>query len=152
MEPVYFEEIESGEKIAGSALFEVTKEEIIEFAGRWDPRPFHIDEAAAASSVFGGFVACSAHVFSILSWFAAQPERRGASLAALGFDEVRLHHPVRPGDKLSCTFTCLDKRDSASNPDRGIVRHRGVLSNQDGMEVFSAIVTTLVAKRSRLKR
>ena len=149
MDAIYFEEIEVGKTTVISTSFEVTKDEIIEFARRWDPRPFHIDEAAAAASVFGGFVACSAHVFSILSWFAARPERRIASLSALGFDEVRLHQAVRPGDKLTCTFTCLGKRESASNPDRGIVRHRGILSNQDGMEVFSVTVATLVAKRAQ---
>jgi len=148
MKSVYFEDIEVGRVDAKPQVYEVTEEEIIDFARRWDPRPFHLDESAAASSVFKGFAACSAHVFSILSWFAAQPgSNRTASLAAVGFDEVRLHHPVRPGDQLTCTFRCLEKRESTSKQDRGIVRFLGELYNQEGNVAFSAIVTVLVARR-----
>jgi acyl dehydratase len=148
VESVYFEDIEIGKVDAKPQVYEVTEEEIVEFARRWDPRPFHLDESAAASSVFKGFAACSAHVFSILSWFAAQPgSKRTASLAAVAFDEVRLHHPVRPGDKLSCAFKCLEKRESATKPDRGIVRFLGELSNQAGKAAFSAVITVLVARR-----
>jgi len=103
----------------------------------------------AVSSVFGGLVACSAHIFSILSWFATHGQRRVASIAALGFDKLRMHHPVRPGDTLSCSFECLEKRESDSKQDRGIVRTLGTLSNQQNIEVFSAIVTTMVEKRSQ---
>jgi acyl dehydratase len=147
MEIVYFEDIEVGRERTKSLTYEVRKEEIVEFARRWDPRPFHVDEVAATSSVFGGLVACSAHIFSILSWFASRAEARMASLAALGFDEVRMHHPVRPGDRLSCTISCVEKRESLSNDDRGIVRSMASLSNQHGEVVFSTVVTTLVAKR-----
>ena len=147
MEIMYFVDIVVGQERIKSVTYEIKKEEIIEFARRWDPRPFHVDETAAASSVFGGLVACSAHIFSILSWFAARAEGRIASLAALGFDHVRLHHPVRPGDLLSCRITCLEKRESLSNHDRGIVRSSASLMNQHDVVVFSAVVTTLVARR-----
>jgi acyl dehydratase len=149
VEIVYFEEIEVGRERTKSPTYEVEKEEIVEFARRWDPRPFHVDEVAAASSVFGGLVACSAHIFSILSWFTSRAEGRMASLAALGFDEVRIHHPVRPRDRLSCTITCVEKRDSVTHDDRGIVRSVASLANQYGELVFSTVVTTLVAKRPR---
>lgn len=96
MDAIYFEDIETGKVITKSATYEVSKEEIMELARRWDPRPFHVDETAAAASVFGGIAACSAHIFSILSWFASQGEGRTASLSALGFDEMRMKHPV-PG-------------------------------------------------------
>lgn len=148
-EPLYFEDVEVGRVYVKSATFEVTREEIMQFAGKWDPRPFHVDEAAAADSVFGGLVACSAHIFSILSWFASRGEGRTASLAALGFDSMRMHHPVRPGDRISCQIQCQDKRPSRAKDDRGIVRYEGTLINQDGVVVFSAVVTTLVAKRPR---
>jgi len=146
---IYFEDIEVGKKRTKSITYQVKKEDIIEFARHWDPRSFHIDEVAAVSSVFGGLVACSAHIFSILSWFATHGQRRVASIAALGFDKLRMHHPVRPGDTLSCSFECLEKRESDSKQDRGIVRTLGTLSNQQNIEVFSAIVTTMVEKRSQ---
>ncbi len=148
-DPLYFEDVEVGKVYVKSAVFEVTREEIIQFAGRWDPRPFHVDDAAAKDSVFGGLVACSAHIFSILSWFASRGEGRTASLAAVGFDAMRMHHPVRPGDRISCRIQCLDKRTSRTKNDRGIIRYEGTLINQEGTVVFSAEVATLVARRPR---
>jgi acyl dehydratase len=147
MNIMYFEDIEVGQKRVKSLTYQVKKEAIIEFARHWDPRSFHIDEAAAVSSVFGGLVACSAHIFSILSWFGTHGNRRSASMAALGFDELHMRHPVRPNDTLSCTFTCLEKHESRSKQDRGIVRTLASLSNQRNIEVFSAVITTMVAKR-----
>ena len=147
MDIMYFEDVEVGRKRNKSITYQVHKEEIIEFARHWDPRSFHLDEKAAVSSVFGGLVACSAHIFSILSWFGTHGNRRTASMAALGFDELRMRHPVRPNDTLSCMFTCLEKHESRSKQDRGIVRTLASLSNQLGLEVFSAVITTMVAKR-----
>jgi len=147
MNIMYFEDIEVGQKRIKSLTYQVKKEAIIEFARHWDPRSFHIDEKAAVSSVFGGLVACSAHIFSILSWFGTHGNRRTASMAALGFDELHMRHPVRPNDTLSCTFTCLEKHESRSKQDRGIVRTLASLSNQRNIEVFSAVITTMVAKR-----
>jgi acyl dehydratase len=160
MDIMYFEDVEVGKKRTKSITYQVNKEE-----RHWDPRSFHIDEVAAVSSVFGGLVACSAHIFSILSWFATHGQSRTASIAALGFDKLRMHHPVRPSDTLSCSFECLEKRESHdtlscsfeclekreshSKQDRGIVRTLATISNQQNIEVFSAIVTTMVAKRSQ---
>lgn len=149
MNTLYFEDIEVGATRTKSVVYQVSRDEIIEFARRWDPRPFHLDEMEAASSVFGELVACSAHIFSLCSWFGTHGNNRIASLAALGFDEMRIHHPVRPGDAIFCRTKWLDKRESSSKPDRGIVRTRITLSNQNGAEVFSVIATTLVAKRPR---
>ena len=149
MDIIYFEDVEVGKKRTKSVAYQVNKEEIIEFARHWDPRSFHVDEVAAVSSIFGGLVACSAHIFSILSWFATHGQSRTASIAALGFDKLHMHHPVRPGDTLSCSFEYLRKRESHSKHDRGIVRTLATISNQQNIEVFSAIVTTMVAKRSQ---
>jgi acyl dehydratase len=147
--PLYYEDVEVGKVYRKSATFQVTRSEVIEFARKWDPRPFHIDDEAAAASVFGGLVACSAHIFSIFSWFASRGEGRTASLSALGFDEMRMRHPIRPGDVISCQVQCLEKRESRTKNDRGIVRYQGTLVNQCGTIVYSVVVTTLVAKRLR---
>lgn len=105
---IYFEDIEVGKAFTKSATFEVTREDAIEFARRWDPRPFHVDEAAAAASVFGGLAACSAHIFSILSWFASRGEGRTASLSALGFEDFnargRIGFPARWPWMIGCFF------------------------------------------------
>lgn len=147
MNTIYLEDIEVGASRTKRISYHVTRKEIVEFAGQWDPRPFHLDEAAAASSVFAGIVACSAHLFSLCSWFGTHGENRTAALAAMGFDEIRIHQPVRPGSTLFYTATWLEKRDSVSKPDRGVVRTLITLSNQNGARVFSMIATTLVAKR-----
>jgi acyl dehydratase len=110
-----------------------------------------MDEAAAAQSVFGGLAACSAHIFSILSWFVSRGEGRTAALSALAFDEMRMRHPVRPGDSLTCRMQYLSKRESRTKVDRGVVRYRGSLVNQEGTVVFSLVVTSLVARRPRLR-
>ena len=104
MDIIYFEDVEVGKKRTKSVTYQVNKEEIIEFARHWDPRSFHLDEKAAVSSVFGGLVACSAHIFSILSWFATHGQSRTSSIAAPGFDKLHMHQPVRPGDTLFCIF------------------------------------------------
>ena len=147
MEILYFEDVVVGEKRTSSVTYTVEKKEIMEFAAVWDPRYFHVDEAEAKFSVFGGIVACSAHIFSILSWFSTHSERRVASMAALAFDELRMHRAVRPGDTLSCSFTCTEKRESRSKQDRGIIRTAASMTNGQDEEVFSAVVTTMVAKR-----
>ena len=67
MEIMHYEDIEVGQKRIKSLSYQVKKEEIIKFARHWDPRSFHIDEVAAVSSVFGGLVACSAHIFLCLN-------------------------------------------------------------------------------------
>ncbi len=149
MDIIYFEDVEVGKKRTKSVTYQVNKEEIIEFARHWDPRSFHVDEVAAVSSIFGGLVACSAHIFSILSWFATHGQSRTASIAALGFDKLHMHHPVRPGDTLSCSLEYVEKRESHSKQDRGIVRTLATIFNQQNIAVFSAIVTTMVAKRSQ---
>ena len=85
MDIMYFEDVEVGKKRTKSVTYQVKKEEIIEFARHWDPRSFHIDEVAAVSSVFGGLVACSAHIFSILSWFATHGQEAHRVNGSTGF-------------------------------------------------------------------
>lgn len=127
----------------------VTKEEIIEFATKWDPQPFHVDEEAAGRSAFGGLVACGCHTVSIAIWLLNSETIRPKILAGLGWDELRFPSPVRPGDRLSVTVECLGKRESASKPDCGIVRTRCILSNQNREPVLQFTDAILVAKRNR---
>jgi acyl dehydratase len=143
----YFEDFQVGGEEVIPAEYLVTKDEIIEVAKKWDPQPFHIDEKAAERSGFGGLIASSPHVFAIYAWLGNQLQDRAAALAALGFDELRLPNPVRAGDRLSCTARCIDKRESRSKPDRGIVWSESVVTNQHGEIVLSAKSTAMIAKR-----
>src|SRR6476661_6044851 len=118
MTSLYFEEAEVG-KLRTAGPYLVSRNEIIEFAKKYDPQPFHINEEAAARSVFAGLTASSAHTFSILISLLSKTQSVRV-LAGLGWDELRLPTPVRPGDALDVELTVLEKRDSKSKSDRGI--------------------------------
>lgn len=149
MEPAYFEDLEVGQSYS-TGPYEMTREEIVDFARHWDPRDFHVDDEAAQRSAFGGLVASGAHTFAVyfrLSLQSARESRPQAVEAGLGFD-VRLPHPVRPGDSLSYRGHIIEKRDSGSHPDAGLIRTRHELLNQRGVAVLEVISTSLVRRRA----
>jgi len=120
----YFEDFEVGDsRKAGPYL--VSKAEIIQFAKQYDPRPSHIDEEAATRSVFGGLSASAAHTFAIFIFLTNKGQPPLRALAGLGYDELRLPNAVRPGDELDYESTVLEKRESKSRPDMGILRIGG---------------------------
>ena len=116
MEKIWFEDVELGARHRVGE-YEVTKEEVVSFASRWDPQPWHLDEEAAAASIFGGLTACFVHAFAILGRLTVLQERRLAILAGLGFEEARMVRPVRPGDRLCIEVEHLSKRVSKTKPD-----------------------------------
>ena len=145
--PYYFEDYAEGEEHA-AGVYEVTADEIVEFARKWDPQPFHIDEELARDSVFGGLTACSAHIFSIFcitsqSWQSGVVQQ---AVAGLGFDEMRMLRPVYAGDTLRCLSTIADLRVSGSRPDCGIVSYFTRLVNQHGDTVFSIRAASMIAR------
>ena len=120
MTNLYFEELEIGTRSAAGPYL-VPKDEIIQFAKQYDPVPRHIDEEAAARSIFGGLTASSAHTFSIFILLTTRLQPRLHVLAGLGWDELRLPYAVRPGDELDLETTVQKMREFKSKPDRGIV-------------------------------
>ncbi|UQD75317.1 MaoC family dehydratase N-terminal domain-containing protein [Bradyrhizobium japonicum] len=144
---LYFDEAEVG-RLRTAGPYQVSKDEIIEFAKKFDPQPFHIDEEAAARSVFAGLTASSAHTFAILISLLSKTQPFSLRvLAGLGFDELRLPTPVRPGDELGLDVTILEKRETKSHPDRGIVRNQIHLRNQKREIVLQCIGAVLVARQ-----
>jgi acyl dehydratase len=142
----YFEDSEVGDsRTAGPYL--VSKAEIIQFAKQYDPRPFHIDEEAAARSVFGGLSASAAHTFAILILLTTRWQPPLRAIAGLGYDELRLPNAVRPGDELHLESTVLEKRVSKSRPNTGILRNQTHLRNQRGETVLQCVGSVLVARR-----
>ena len=96
MTHLYFEDAEVGTTCkAGPYL--VSKDEVIQFAKRYDPVPRHIDEEAAARSIFGGLTASSAHTVAVFIALTTKLQPRLHVLAGMGYDELRLPNPVRPG-------------------------------------------------------
>ena len=126
----------------------VTEEEILEFAHRFDPQPIHADLAYAAGGPFHGLIASGWHTAGIfMRLFADHYLSKVASLASPGVDELRWPHPVRPGDRLRLRVRVLETRPSQSKPDRGIVRTRAQLLNQDDRIVLSVVAVNLLRRR-----
>ena len=145
----YFEDFQVGERRTATAKYVVTAEEIVEFASKWDPEPFHVDLEAAEASVFRGLTACGTHIFAIRNWLIHRLPNKAHVLAGLGIEELRFVNPVRPGDQLSLTVECLEARPSSSKPDRGIVRTLVTVANQNGEAVLTATESVMVARKNR---
>ncbi|MDE0951169.1 MAG: MaoC family dehydratase N-terminal domain-containing protein [Halioglobus sp.] len=147
MKKYFLDDHKVGEVIQ-CGTYEVSREEVIEFASKWDPQPWHIDEEAAKASFFGGLTACSAHIFSIFSIISPQWQNGVViqALAALGFDNMRVHKPIYAGDTIRCVTRIDSARPSSSKPDRGIVVYASELFNQEDAVVFSITAATLVAR------
>ncbi|MFC1925518.1 MaoC/PaaZ C-terminal domain-containing protein [Chloroflexota bacterium] len=126
----------------------VDKEEMIEFAEKWDALPFHIDEELAKSYPSGGLIAPAVYTLSVirrLNTVTKQPAL--AILVGLGYEKVQIVNPVRPGDKLVVTKEYIGKRESRTEADRGIIRTLNEVKNQNDELCLSTITVALVAKR-----
>jgi acyl dehydratase len=109
----------------------LTRESIVEFASRYDPQPFHVDEAAAKESDFGGLIASGWHTVSLAMRMICDAYLLdAASLGSPGVNQVSWLKPVRPGDTIRLRMSVIEARPSASKPDRGTVLHRWEVLNQ----------------------
>jgi acyl dehydratase len=126
----------------------VTREEIMEFARRYDPQPFHLDEEAGRAMHFGGLVASGWHTAAIAHRLLIEGAlKETASLGSPGLDELRWLKPVRPGDALTLRIEVLELMPSRSKPDRGSIRWRFELRNQHGETVMSHRPLAMFARR-----
>lgn len=126
----------------------VDEQEVLEFARRFDPQPFHTDPESAASSHFGGLIASGWHTASLMMRLLATNFLSPvSSLGSPGVDDLRWLQPVRPGDVLQGRVTVLSARRSASKPDRGVIASRIEMQNQRGETVFSTRAVSLVRCR-----
>ena len=145
-DPKYFEDVVPG-TVDEFGSIAVTKEEIVDFARKFDPQPFHLDEEAARASLFGGLAASGWHTASMMMRMLVDhmlwPE---SSLGSPGCDELRWLRPVRPGDRLSLRMTILETTPSRSKPDRGVVRSLVEVLNQD-REVAMSVKTLVMFRR-----
>ncbi|MBI5251763.1 MAG: MaoC family dehydratase [Desulfomonile tiedjei] len=116
----------------------VEEAEIISFAQRFDPQPFHTDPVAARKSVFGGLIASGWHTASLtMRLLVDHYISHVASLGSPGLDELRWLKPVRPGDTLSVRVTLLETQRSSSKPDQGFIRGLTEVLNQHGEVVMT---------------
>ncbi|MEZ5727226.1 MAG: MaoC family dehydratase [Burkholderiaceae bacterium] len=127
---------------------EVDADEVLDFARRFDPQPFHIDENAARNTIFGGIIASGWHTGSMMMReFADHYLSHNASLSSPGLDNLRWPAPVRPGDRLGLRVSVMEARASASKPDRGVVRSLIEVLNQAGVVVMSVEAVNLLKRR-----
>ncbi len=121
---------------------EVSEEEIVEFARRYDPQPFHIDPQTASSSRWGGLISSGWLTCCVAMELAVRSVLDGSgSIGSPGIDELRWEKPVRPGDRLELCVTVLSSRISSSGT-TGIVRWRWEVGNQSGVRVLALIATS----------
>lgn len=144
----YFEDIIVGARHRFGAR-EVTREEVIDFARRYDPQPFHLSDEAAAGTHFGRLSASGWHTCAMTMAMLVEnlSKNRQAGLGSPGVDELRWLKPVYPGDTLSVETEVLEKRVSASRPEMGIYKSRITVTNQDGVAVMTMVSNGLIATR-----
>ena len=133
----YFEDYVPG-SVHEFGSIAVEEAEMINFARRFDPQPFHIDPEAAKQSLFGGLIASGWHTASLaMRLLVDHYISHVASLGSPGVDELRWLKPVRPGDTLSVRITLLVAQRSRSKPDQGFIRGSTEVLNQHGEVVMT---------------
>ena len=143
----YWEDIKVGDT-ASLGTYTVTEEEILAFAKKYDPQPFHLDREAAKRSIFGGLIASGWHSCAILMRMSVEHMRREqlAGVGSPGIDSCRWLKPVRPGDTLTLTREILETWPSRTKP-FGFVRSKSQMTNQAGEAVVAIVGVTMVARR-----
>ncbi len=145
---LYFEDIEVGSKQNfGNKL--VTREEVIDFADKYDPQPFHLSDEAAAQTYFGRLSASGWHTGSMVMRMIVDNMKvhQQAGLGSPGIDELRWLKPVYPGDTLRCETVVLEKRQSQSKPEMGSFKSRITVLNQDDVPVMTMVSVGLIRVR-----
>lgn len=128
--------------------YTVTKQEILDFAGRYDPQSFHIDEEAAKKSQFGGLIASGWHTCSMaMRMLCDGLFSHTAGGSSPGIDEIRWLRPVRPGDSLRLRVEVLKVVPSRSKPDRGTVWNAITVFNQKDEAVATIKAMTIIFTR-----
>jgi acyl dehydratase len=139
----YFEDFEAGQQTV-FGHYDVTREEVLEFARKYDPQPFHLSDEAAARTHFGRLAASGWHTcamtMAVIARYVVADQQAG--LGSPGVDELRWLKPVYPGDRLTVRGDVLETIPSRSKPEIGVIRTRTVVTNQDDAEVmhFTSIV------------
>jgi acyl dehydratase len=156
--PLWFDEAQPGMR-ADLGAYTFTRERIVEFARRFDPQDFHLDDAAAARGPFGRLSASGWHTAAaFMQRYVAHLDRiRAAAIArgeplppagpSPGFVDMQWLKPVFAGDAVTYAITLRDKRELASRPDWGLVTAEVEGWNQDGVPVFRFTAKLLIARR-----
>ena len=146
----YYEDMIVGTVTRSSRTYKVTREEVIEFATKYDRQSFHLDDEAAKNTFFGRLSASGWHTGAMVmrlmvdTWKDTEPT---AGLGSPGIDELRWVKPVYPGDELSVEMELIDKRRSKSRPDMGLTKTKQTVTNQHGEVVMTMVSNGLLRVR-----
>jgi acyl dehydratase len=145
---IYLEDLELGAETEFGS-YDVTREEVLDFARKYDPQPFHLSDEAAAKTHFGRLAASGWHtcamVMAVIARRVVREEQAG--LGSPGIDELRWLKPVYPGDTLHVRSKIVDISPSRSRPEMGSFRSATMVTNQDGVPVLT--FTSIVLMRRR---
>ena len=144
----YWEDLQVGDKRRFGA-YQVTREEVVEFARKYDPQPFHLSDEAAARTHFGRLAASGWHTcaMTMSMLVASGREDPHAGLGSPGVDELRWLKPVYPGDTLSVETEIIELRPSNSRPELGSFRSKVTVFNQHDEIVMRFTSIVLVARK-----
>ncbi|MBX9897255.1 MAG: MaoC family dehydratase [Qipengyuania sp.] len=146
---VHYEDIEVGSR-QSFGRYAVTREEVVEYAAKYDPQPFHLDDEAAAKTYFGrlsasGWHSCAMTMRMLVDNMSTVQQ---AGLGSPGIDNLRWLKPVYPGDVLRCETEVIEKRRSLSRPDMGLFKSRVRVFNQSDEPVLEMVSNGLIRVRN----
>jgi acyl dehydratase len=145
---IYFEDMHVGSETE-FGQYDVTREEVLEFARKYDPQPFHLSDEAAAKTHFGRIAASGWHTCAMTMAVIARKvvDEEQAGLGSPGVDELRWLKPVYPGDRLTVRGKIVEKTPSRSKPQIGVIRSQNTVTNQDEVSVMTFASIVLMLRR-----
>jgi acyl dehydratase len=146
---LYFEDFYVGQIFHSTGSAKVTAEEIKEFGQKYDPQPFHLDEAAGEGSFFKGLAASGWLTAAIVMRLRVQSIQVAGGMIGAGVEEMRWTEPVRPGDTIRTEIEVVGARLSSSRKDYGVVRTRTLAYNQRDQVVMRSTVNFLAPVRPK---
>ena len=146
----YLEDFAVGQMF-GSGRLRIDGERALAFAAEFDPQPFHLDEAAARRSIFGGMTASGWHTAAVTMRLLVETEFKPAGgIIGAGFDECRWTRPVRPGDELRIECEVIGVRPSRSRPKQGMIKLRIRTLNQNDDPVLVQVANLVVQRQATI--
>ena len=144
---LYFEDFHLGQKFHSAGSARVTAEEIKEFGARYDPQPFHLDEAAGEGSFFQGLAASGWLTAAVVMRLRVESLKVFGGMIGAGVEEMRWTEPVRPGDTIRTEIEVVGVRQSTSRRNYGIVKTTTLAYNQRDQVVLKSTVNFLAPLR-----
>jgi acyl dehydratase len=146
----YLEDFAVGQMF-GSGRLRIDGERALAFAAEFDPQPFHLDEAVARRSIFGGMTASGWHTAAVTMRLLVETEFKPAGgIIGAGFDECRWTRPVRPGDELRIECEVIEVRPSRSRPQQGMIKLRITTMNQNDDPVLVQVANLVVPRQATI--